>query len=230
VFVAAITQQVSGFGYALLAVPLMSILVGPKDAVAIATVSGATASGMMALRLRVLADRPTLGRLLTGALLGMPIGVIGLRELPEDPLRIALAVVVLGMVVVLASGYRFGSTRHGTQVLAGFASGVLNTSIGTAGPPVVATLQAGEMPQHTFRATTVAFFACCNIVAVPLIIASGVVTASTWRTALVAVPSVLVGNAIGSRLAPRVGPERFRALVLGLLAVAGVGALTAALV
>ena len=227
---AAITQQVSGFGYALLAVPLLSILVGPKDAVAIAMVSGATASGIMAVRLWALVDRPPLTRMLAGALLGMPIGIIGLRELPEDPLRVALAVVVLVMVVVLASGYRFRSTRHGTQVVAGFASGLLNTSIGTAGPPVVVTLQAGEMPQHTFRATTVAFFACCNIVAVPLVIASGVVTGSTWRAALVAIPSVFAGTAIGSRIAPLIGPERFRSVVLGLLVLAAVGALAAAFV
>ena len=197
---------------------------------AIATVSGATASALMAVRLRALADRPTLRRMLGGAVVGMPIGIIGLRELPEDPLRVALAVVVLVMVAVLASGYRFRSRRPGTQVVAGFASGVLNTSIGTAGPPVVLTLQAGSMPQHTFRATTVAFFACCNIVAVPLIVASGVVTASTWRAALVAIPAVLVGNQIGARLAPRVRPERFNGLVLGLLSLAAVGALAAVFV
>ena len=137
VLLAAITQQVSGFGYALLAVPLLSILVGPKDAVAIATVSGATASALMAVRLRALADRPTLRACSAARVVGMPIGIIGLRELPEDPLRVALAVVVLAMVVVLASGYRFRSRRPGTQVVAGFASGLLNTSIGTAGPPVV---------------------------------------------------------------------------------------------
>jgi uncharacterized protein len=230
VLLAAITQQVSGFGYALLAVPLLSILVGPKDAVAIATVSGATASTLMAVRLWGLVDQPTPRRMAGGAVVGMPIGIIGLRELPEDPLRIALAVVVLAMVAVLASGYRFRSRRPGTQVVAGFASGVLNTSIGTAGPPVVVTLQAGSMPQHTFRATTVAFFACCNIVAVPLIILSGVVTASTWRAALVAVPAVLLGNLIGGRLAPKVRPERFRGLVLGLLSLAAVGALAAAVI
>ena len=67
------------------------------------------------------------------------------------------------------------------------------------------------MPQHTFRATTVAFFACCNIVAVPLIIASGVVTASTWRTTLVAIPAVFAGTAIGSRIAPRSAPSGSRA-------------------
>ena len=226
--VAAVTQQVSGFGYELLAVPLLSILVGPKDAVALATVSGVAASGLMAVRLRALSDRPTLRRMFAGAVVGMPIGIVFLRQLPEDPLRIALAVVVLAMVLVLASGFRFGHDRPGTEVAAGFTSGVLNTSIGTAGPPIVVTLQAGDMAQHTFRATTVAFFACCNLVAVPLIVASGVVTASTWRAALVAVPAVLVGNAIGGRLAPKVAPERFRSLVLGLLVLAALGALAAA--
>ena len=74
------------------------------------------------------------------------------------------------------------------------------------------------------------FFACCNIVAVPLILASGVVTASTWRAAPVAIPAVLVGNQIGARLAPRVRPERFNGLVLGLLSLAAVGALAAVFV
>jgi uncharacterized membrane protein YfcA len=209
-------------------VPLLSILVGPKDAVALATVSGATASGFMAVRLRHLADRPTLRRMLAGAVLGMPIGVVGLRELPERPLQVALAVVVLAMVGVLASGFRFRSRRHGTQVAAGFASGLLNTSIGTAGPPIVVTLQAAAMAQHTFRATTVTFFACCNVLAVPLILSSGVVTGSTWAAALVAVPAVFAGNAVGERLAPRVGPEGFRQLVLALLVAAAIGALVAA--
>jgi uncharacterized membrane protein YfcA len=207
----------------------MSIMVGPKDAVALAMVAGATASGYMALRLRLLADRPTLARLLAGAVVGMPLGVVVLRRLPEEPLQVLLAIVVLVMVVILGVGFRFGTDRPGTEVVAGFTSGVLNTSIGTAGPPVVLTLQAGAMPQHTFRATTVAFFACCNIVGVPLVVASGVVTASTWKASVVAVPCVLAGNLVGARLAPKVGPERFRTLVLGLLVVAAIGALIAAL-
>jgi uncharacterized membrane protein YfcA len=207
----------------------MSIMVGPKDAVALAMVAGATASGLMALRLRLLASRPTLARMLAGAILGMPIGVIALRQVPEEPLQVALAVVVLTMVVVLAAGFRFGTDRPGTEVVAGFTSGVLNTSIGTAGPPIVVTLQAGEMPQHTFRATSVAFFACCNIMAVPLVVASGVVTASAWKASVVAIPCVLVGNAVGARLAPMVSPRRFRSLVLGLLVLAAAGALVAAL-
>jgi uncharacterized membrane protein YfcA len=207
----------------------MSIMVGPKDAVALAMVAGATASGYMALRLRLLADRPTLARLLAGAVVGMPLGVVVLRRLPEEPLQVLLAIVVLVMVVILGVGFRFGTDRPGTEVVAGFTSGVLNTSIGTAGPPVVLTLQAGAMPQHTFRATTVAFFACCNIVGVPLVVASGVVSASTWKASVVVVPCVLAGNLVGARLAPKVGPERFRTLVLGLLVVAAIGALIAAL-
>lgn len=226
--VAAITQQISGFGFSLLAVPLMALLIGPKEAVAVAAMTGAPTSGLMAIRLRHRVERPVLVRMLVGAAFGLPLGVVGLRSLPDDPLRVALAAAVLSMVVVLASGYRFRSERPRTEVAAGFVSGVLNTSIGTAGPPVVITLQAAAMEQHVFRATTSAFFAGSNLVAVPLILTTGVASADTWLAGGVALPTVFVANALGERLAARVEPHRFRVLVLTLLVVAAVAALTSA--
>ena len=42
-----------------------------------------------------------------------------------------------------------------------------------------------------------------------------------------AVPAKTAGMAIGSRIAPMIGPERFRGVVLGLLTLAGLGALAA---
>jgi uncharacterized protein len=160
---------------------------------------------------------------------GLPIGIVGLRQLPEDPLRIALAVVILTMVVVLATGYRFRSERPRTEVGAGFVSGVLNGSLGTGGPPIVVVLQAAEMEQHDFRATTTAFFTVCDIVALPLIAASGVATGDTWLLSLATVPAVLAGNAIGGRLAFRVPAARFRPLVLVLLALAALSSIASAL-
>ena len=229
VLLATITQQLSGFGFALLAVPLMSLMVGPKDAVAIAFVAGAVSSGLMAYRLKDRVQRPVLKRILIGAAVGLPIGVVGLRQLPDDPLRIALAVVVLAMVVVLGTGYHFRSEQPRTEVAAGFVSGVLNGSLGTGGPPIVVVLQAGAIEQHEFRATTTAFFAVCDIVAIPLIVASGVADAATWWASAATVPAVLVGNAVGERLAFRVPHDQFRRLVLGLLVVAALSSVYAAL-
>jgi len=219
VLVATLVQQVSGFGFALLAVPLMAVFVGPKDAVAVAMATGLVSSGVMALGLRRLIEGPELRRLLLGAAVGLPIGVVLLREVPDDPLRAALGIVLLVMVVVTARGVRWGSTRPGVQVGAGVLSGVLNGSLGTGGPPVVVLLQAAETEQHRFRATTTAFFAVCDLAAIPLILASGAADPSAWGYSLTSMPAIALGTVVGARLARRVDPDQFRVVVLGLLVV-----------
>lgn len=217
VFLAAATQQLSGFGYSLMAVPLLSLLVGPKDAVALAALSGLAGTALMALRLRHRIDWPRVRRLLVGAVVGMPLGIVVLRRVPADPLQVAVSVVVIAAVVLLASGFRLRSERPATEVGAGFVSGMINTSIGVGGPPVVLVLQAAETEQHAFRATTVAYFFLANLVALPLLFASGVVSSSTWAAAIVAVPAALAGTLAFERVALRLKTEHFRPLVLGLL-------------
>lgn len=164
---------------------MLSVLVGPRDAVAVVIATGFFSSGIMAVGLRDRIDRPVLGRLLLGATVGLPIGVVGLRELDEDVLRLALAGVLLVMVVVLASGYTLRSSNPRLEAGAGLVSGLLNGSLGTGGPPVIVVLHAAATKQHAFRATTSSFFAVCDVVAIPLIVwsaahADGVV-AGPWH-------------------------------------------------
>jgi len=230
VLVAAAAQQLAGFGFALMAMPVLSVLVGPKDAVAISAVASLAGGAVMAYRLRPLIDRPVLLRLVCGALPGLPIGVIGLRRLPEDPLRVAVGVVVLVMVGVLATGVRRRARGPKAEVLAGFASGILGTSIGISGPPVVVVLQAGGQEQHAFRATIVAFFVVSNVVTLPLVLLSGAVDTGRWPAAAAAVPAALVGTLAVERVASRVPPDRFRRLVLALLVVAALVTLASAVV
>lgn len=221
VLLATVTQQVSGFGFALLAVPLLAMVVGPKDAVAVAMAVGFASSGAMAVGLRDRIDHATLRRLLMGAAAGLPVGVVGLSALDAGVLRLALGLVVLGMVVVLARGYRIRTHGNGAVVGAGVASGVLNGSLGTGGPPVILVLQAADTEQHRFRATCTAFFAICDVIAIPLLVASGAVRPSAWLYAVAAVPAVAVGTVVGSQLARRVDQEQFRRIVLALLVATG---------
>lgn len=229
VLVATVVQQVSGFGFALLAVPLMSAMVGPRDAVAVAMAAGFFSSGIMAVGLRDRLDRPVLGRLLLGAAVGLPLGVVGLRELDEDVLRLALAVVVLAMVGVLALGVTLRGSSPRLEAGAGLVSGLLNGSLGTGGPPVIVVLHAAETEQHPFRATTSAFFAACDVVAIPLIVWSGAARPSAWLLALASVPAVLAGDEAGRRLAVRLDQAQFRRLALVLLTATALVSAAAAL-
>ncbi|MCB9372294.1 MAG: sulfite exporter TauE/SafE family protein [Microthrixaceae bacterium] len=222
VFVAAGTQQLAGFGYALMAVPLLSLVVGTKDAVALSSLSGLAGTGLMAIRLRHRTDRPVVKRLLLGAVVGMPLGIVVLRRAPAAPLQVAVSVVVLLAVALLASGFRLRRESPRTELGAGFLSGMINTSIGIGGPPVVLVLQAAEHEQHAFRATTVSYFVVSNLVALPLFLASGVVSSSTWAVGVFAVPAALVGTLVFERVAFRVRTEHFRVLVLALLVLAAV--------
>jgi len=224
----AAAQQLVGFGFALLAMPFLTVLVGPQDAVAVAAIGALAGGGLMAWQMRHLVDRRRLRRLVPGALAGLPLGVWGLAHIPDAPLRVAVAVAVLAMVAIIATGFRLRRDRPGTEVAAGFASGVLGGAIGINGPPVVLVLQAGGMEQHTFRATTVAFLAVSNLAILPLLLGTGVAGLDTWPAAAIAVPAAIVGNRACAGLAQRVPPERFRILVLGLLVIAAGIALAAA--
>jgi uncharacterized membrane protein YfcA len=149
----------------------------------------------------------------------MPLGVVVLLVVPEQALRLAIAVAVLVAVVVLWRGAAIHGSGRGYDLAAGFASGVLNTSVATNGPPLVLVLQARRLPPDAFRGTLAAVFAASNVVAVTLVVAAGKVTADVLRTSLLATPAMLAGWLLGVRLAPRLHPERFRGIVLGLLAV-----------
>ncbi len=227
-FLAAGAQQLVGFGFALMAMPLLTALIGPHDAVALEAVASLAGGAAMAWRLRDRIAWTRLRRLLIGAVPGLPLGALALGHLPATPLQIAVAVAVLVMVGVLAAGVRLADENPRTEVGAGFLSGAMGASIGIAGPPIVLVLQAAGMEQHRFRATTVTFFVATNLAILPLLLGSGVADVDRWPAALVAVPAALAGNRACEDLAHRVSPERFRPLVLVLLvAAAGVALATA---
>jgi uncharacterized membrane protein YfcA len=222
VAVAGFVSGLTAFGFALLAVPPLAMILGPKDAVIVSILVGGVATFGLAYRLWDHVDRPVAGRLVTGAVVGMPLGLVVLVTVPPDALRLTIAAAVLVSVVVLWRGAAIHGTGRRYDYAAGFTSGVLNTSVSTNGPPLVLVLQARRLPPDAFRGTLATVFVVSNLVAVALVVAAGQVTRSLLLLALAAMPAMLAGWWCGVRLAPRVHPERFRGLVLGLLAVSAV--------
>jgi uncharacterized protein len=222
VAVAGFVSGLTAFGFALLAVPPLAMVLGPKEAVIVSLLVGGVATFGLAYRLRSHVVRPVAGRLVAGAVVGMPLGLVVLVTVPADALRLTIAGAVLVSVVVLWRGAAIHGTGRRYDYAAGFTSGVLNTSVSTNGPPLVLVLQARRLDPTAFRGTLATVFVVSNVVAVVLVVVAGQVTRSLLLTALVAMPAMLAGFAVGVGLAPRLHPERFRGVVLGLLAVSAV--------
>jgi uncharacterized membrane protein YfcA len=228
-FVGSLLNALVGFGFALTTVPLMALAVGPREAVVLSAILGLLSNGGVSIRHRADVDRPILGRLFVGGLIGMPAGLALLLVLPERWIGVGIGVVVLAAVAVLAFGPEPSGVPAWADVLAGVGTGVLNTSVGVSGPPVVTALHGHQLPKATFRATASALFGANGVVAIVLFAVTGQVTGAVLATAAATVVAWPLGWWVGDRLHHRFPEERFRTLVLWLLATTAVVSLLGAL-
>lgn len=227
--IAALVQVLSGFGFALLSVPLMTLAVPTQQAVVVSTLLGAGVSTWQAWHLRQHIARPVLTRLAVAAYAGMPLGLVVFLSVDDHVLRLLLGVAVLLAVGLLAVRIDLSAAPPSLDYAAGFVSGVLNTSLSTNGPPLAFTLQARRLTPDSFRGTINGVFALSNVLGVSLFVLAGKVNADGLRAAAIALPALFLGQAVGLPLRRHVSPERFRVMVIVLLVLAAVSAIVSAL-
>lgn len=217
VLVAAVIQALTGFGFALVAVPLLALVTDPRNAVVVGVFGTMALAAVVAVRARDQVKWTAAAGLVGASLVGMPIGLLVLLAAPERLLTGLIAVSVLVSTVLVWRGLRL---RHGgaTIAAAGVVSGVLTTSTGTAGPPLVIALQAMGYDAHKFRATAAVVFTVTGLIAIMGLVVAAQVSGDVIAIGLIGLPALLVGGLFGNALFRRIDPAGFRSLVLGLLA------------
>ena len=226
---AAFNQAISGFGFALLGVPMLSLLTTAAHAVVIVSLVALPVSIAMALRHHDHVDRRSTGLLTAASLAGMPLGVVVLTVVSDGVLRVIIGVAVLMLATMIAAGYTIRRGARTVDLLSGFASGVLSTSTGTNGPPLVLGLRARGLSPRQFRSTLAVLFAVSGVVSLGVFIAVGRVDGVTLSHAAVAYPFVAIGWLVGDRVAPRVPERVFQHLVVALLYASALSAILSAL-
>ena len=105
VFAAAILRGLTGFGFALAAVPLISLAIEPKVAVASTVLLQVMVGVPDLIRLRGSYDRAEVIRLSLGALAGVPFGIAALARLDANATRLAIALIsLIGALPAAAAG------------------------------------------------------------------------------------------------------------------------------
>jgi uncharacterized membrane protein YfcA len=214
---ASFAQGVTGFGFALIAVPFLVLVVDVREAVVMSTLLGLVNVALMALRLWRAAPWGTVAWLLLGSVAGMPLGLAVLVFMPEDGLRLTVGIVTVAMAAALASGMRIPSTGPLAELAIGVVSGVLRTSTSMSGPPVVIYLQGRGQPPDAFRAAMTMFFLAGGLFSVGAFAGAHVITRRALALSGAALPAVYLANLAGHRLARRFDAPTFRRLVLALL-------------
>lgn len=222
---AASAQAVTGFGLALVAVPLLAVVVDPVAAIVATTVVGMVLTFMAARRESAHVDRATAGTLAWTGIVGMPIGLLVLAVLRPDQLIVLVAAVLLVLVLALWADVRLPFTRP-TLWTAGAVSGVLLTSTGMNGPPLVVALDGARMSPRRFRATLQVVFCVQDVVAVAGFAIIGSFSLLALAVALGGVAGVPVGWWLGDRAFRAIPEKTFRRVVLAGLVCTALVAVT----
>lgn len=211
-----------GFGAALLAMPILTALLGLKTATPLFALVGSTANICIVLLSwdRILLK--TAWRLFLGTLLGIPFGIILIQRLPEP-----LIVGALGVLLILFGLARLlnrslpplNQSRWGYGV--GFIAGILGGAYNTNGPPVVMYGTMRQWPPTTFRATLHGYFLPAGLVILLSHAFAGLWSEEVLTLYLWSVPGVLIGVGIGQYWNQRLPVERFNRMLSAMVILLG---------
>ena len=220
--IAGTIQGTIGFGFVLVAAPLMGIFVDPHLVVpAIIVQTLATSAPVLLHAYRHLRIR-RMWLLALAGMAGVPAGTLILLVLDASPLRLLIGIVVTTAAVGMMLGFR-KALRHelAASVPVGFASGVLGASTGLAGPPVIFFYTNQDLNPQEFRANIVAHFVMLDVVTLPSFIIGGLFTDAVVLFSAQLLPATLAGVVVGIVLNRWVREDLFRRIALMLMVIAG---------
>jgi uncharacterized membrane protein YfcA len=221
--VSSVTRGFSGFGAALIFMPLAGTVAPPRIVAALLLIIDFVASAQMVPNAWKLAQRGNVAVMALGASVGVPIGTWALTRL--DPLitRWIIASLVLALLVLLISGWRYHGKPHPALTAAvGGVSGLCSGVAQTGGPPIVTYWLGQPLPSIVARANIVLFFAFSDSVSMVSYLVSGLLTTDVAKLALIIGPIYFAGLFLGARMFGVASETLFRRVCYGLIAVAGV--------
>lgn len=218
VFGAAIVRGYSGFGFSLLSITALSLVLPPVTVVPSIFLLEVAASVRLLPEVWGQVHWKSIRLLLVGCLVATPLGVSALANVPITPMKLALAVFVLVSAILLTRGVALKSMPGTAGTLGtGIATGLLNGGFGMGGPPLVIFYLSTPAGVAAGRASIIAFIIATDLMGLGFQAREGLITSDTFRLSAWFLPPLLVGVWLGSRAFRRADPARFRLWTLRLL-------------
>lgn len=224
IFAAALTRSTFGFGEALVAMPLLSMIMDVKAAAAVVGLT-LIVNSIMNLVTTTWRDIEwdAAWRLGLMAVIGVPIGVNALVSFDPHVVKLFLAVLVIAFALYNLMQPRLVHLKNNRPAFAfGLVAGILGGAYNTFGPPLVIFGTLRDWGARRFRATLPAVF-----LPIGLIVAVTHASHGLWkppivfRCLLVGLPGLAIAALLGRELNRRLAGPRFARYVCILLLVIG---------
>jgi len=222
-FLCAFVRSAVGFGDALLAIPLLGMIMSLSTASPVVAMAGFTMSLSILVANQGTVDLPSAWRLIVASLVGIPFGVFLLQAAPERVVKC-----VLGLVLVMYGVYNLITPgvphlRHERYAFPfGFLAGILGGAYNTSGPPVIIYGTLRRWSPEYFRATMQCYFLFTFLATM-----AGHGVARLWTPLVIelflwALPGIGLGIYLGGKVHRMIPRPMFSRVLFSLLVVIGV--------
>ena len=231
VLLAGVVQTITGFGFALVAAPLLTLAITAKEAVLFILFIGIIVKGYAITKTWREGAFARILLLFAASVAGALPGAYVLRTVSDDALKILIGLALMAATLAMYANHTVIIRRHRlAQSLVGLASGFLGATTSLSGPPVVLYMINEGQDKITMRADLARYFFLGN--AMTLVIAGLTGTSLTGELvwyAVASLPAVGLGWWLGQKIFLRVDAGLFRRIALAVISVSGLVTLGAGL-
>ncbi|MDP8967613.1 MAG: sulfite exporter TauE/SafE family protein [Actinomycetota bacterium] len=221
-FAAATIAAVSGFGGAVVLLPILVAALGARDAVIALTLAQLAGNGSRVVFNRDDIDRAVVGWFALGAVPLALLGGVAFAAAPVDLLR-----VLLGAFLIAAVAWRRLRRRPPPRPpLRSFSAlggvfGFLSALLGSVGPLLAPFFLAYGLTKTAYIGTEAAATIIMHTTKLVAYTGTGVLATGAALTGLALAPSMIAGSWLGKRLLARLNERTFATIIDAVLLASG---------
>ena len=199
--IAGLVRGFTGFGTALIFVPVAGIFLPPVMVITVMVLTGMASTALLIPRAWGQGAKREVGILAGAAMISVPMGLYLLGQLDPVTVRWIVAGIAATTLTALVTGWRFSGQVNLPVLLAiGGAAGIIGGMTGLTGPVVIMFYLAGQSVAQRVRANTILFLAALDVVIAGNLLLRGSVGVVEVTLALVLAVPYFITTMIGQSL------------------------------
>ena len=223
-FLATFIRSALGFGEALVAVPLLALVMPVQVAAPLSVLVSITVAVVVVIQDWHNVHVRSAGWLVLSTLFGIPVGLLVLKTVSESIVKAILGTVIIAFALYSLAGRKPGElTNDRLAPFFGFAAGILGGAYGMNGPPLVVYGVLRRWQPAQFRATLQGYFLIASIVGMAGYALTGLWTRTVSHYFLLSLPLAIIAIFLGHFAHRRLSSSGF--LVCVHIGLALIGAL-----
>ena len=210
-FFTSLVYSTFGFGYAMISIPLLSLVLALKTAIPLSLLMGLGISCYLVISSYKDIKPKQILYLLIGSAMGVPFGVFTLKNTSPEILEIAINAVIITSAIILFLKQSKNIISVNTKlitILIGFLSGFLGASTGISGPPVILYGLNQKWEKKAFRGNLLTYFAIWGIYTNIGYFLIGLVNFATFFKYIIPSSIGLIFGAISGKVLCKIIPQK----------------------